>query len=215
MKKIILLVVLVSSSISFGQNESNTNVGTFVEKTSTDLGKILDFRASMLSIKNLNTNSTENRLVVETKGFASNDVKNIELDKAGVMEMINTMKNLKSKYFASLLTNNIEVSYTSPMGHEIGGTFVLDKPATTAPVTKKEKYYIDTKEKYYEGKIVNHDAGGPYIWKEVTSTATKEVSGKWVPFIRLNNNSSKTTFNLTMEEFESFLKFLEENGTKL
>lgn len=210
MKKVILLATIIFSAVSFAQSQ-----GVLVEKTYTDLGKILGFKATMVTIKNLNTNSSENHLVLDTKGFAASDVKFIDLNKSGVSELIATMKNMQSKYFSTPASGNIEISSTNASGHEIGGVFVLDKPATTATSTKKEKYYVDTKEKYYEGKIVNHDASGTYIWKEVSGTAAKEITGKWVPFIRLNNISSSTTFDMTTEEFESFLKFLEENTSKL
>ncbi|MGV3631329.1 MAG: hypothetical protein ACO1O6_08985 [Bacteroidota bacterium] len=208
MKKFILLATLAFSAVSFAQN------AVFVEKTFTDLGKILDFKASMVAVKNLSTNAVENHLTFESKGFAASDVKTIDLNKAAASEMIGTMKSIQSKYFATPVGGSIEISSLNSLGHEIGGIFVLDKAASTAPTTKKEKYYIDTKEKYYEGKIVNHDASGTYIWKESTSNV-KEVTGKWVPFIRLNNSSSSTTINLTMEEFESFLKFLEEQTAKM
>ncbi len=210
MKKVILLASLVLSAYSFAQNQ-----GAYVEKTFTDLGKILDFKASMVSIKNLGTNTSENHLVLDTKGFAASDVKFIDLTKSGVSELISTMKNMQSKYFGTPASGSVEISFTNAWGHEIGATFVLDKATATAPATKKEKYFIETKEKYYEGKIVNRDASGTYIWKEVSGTAAKEVTGKWVPFIRLNNNNSSTTFSMSMEDYESFLKFLEENSAKL
>ncbi|MCE3295344.1 MAG: hypothetical protein K0R65_1058 [Crocinitomicaceae bacterium] len=210
MKKFILLVTLAISALSFAQN------GAFVEKTFTDMGKVLDFKTTMVAVKNLSTNTTVNHLTFESKGFAASDVKVMDLTKEAATEMIATMKNIKSKYFATPATaGGIEISSTNSLGHEIGATFVLDKTAATAPTTKKEKYYIETKEKYYEGKIVNHDASGSYIWKEVTGTAAKEITGKWEPFIRLNNNSSSATVTMTMEEFDSFVKFLEENAAKM
>lgn len=210
MKKVTLLATLLFSAFSFAQNK-----GAIVEKTYTDLGKILDFKATMVTVKNVNSNSSENHLVLDTKGFVASDVKFIDLNKSDAGELISMMKNMQTKYFKTPATGNIEVSFTNALGHEIGGVFVLDKPAATATTTKKEKYYIETKEKYYEGKIVNHDASGSYIWKEVSGTAAKEITGKWVPFIRLNNISSSTTFDMTTEEFESFVKFLEENSSKL
>lgn len=201
MKKILLFAAIFTTTLSFSQ------VGVFVEKTASEIGKSGDFKLTLISSKNLKTSAVEKRVLLDSKSSS------LELNKAGLTELISTMKELKSEYMSKILTSNIEISNTGHTGVEIGASFVLDKPTTTAPVTKKEKYFIDTPEKYYEGKIVNRDATGTYIWKEVTTTAaTKEQTGKWMPYVRLSNNS-KT--NLSVDEFDSLLKFLEENAAKL
>jgi hypothetical protein len=130
-------------------------------------------------------------------------------------DLIATMQELKKEYMSKILTSNIEISSANNAGFEVGASFVLDKVVAATPTTKKEKYFIDTPEKYYEGKIVNRDASGTYIWKDVTTTpAAKEQTGKWMPFIKLGMGS-KSPINLTVEEFNSFLKYLEENSSKL
>jgi hypothetical protein len=216
MKKILVMLAVTLTAYTFGQNENAKNIGVFVEKTYTDLGKTLDFKATLVESKNLTNSSVEKYLVLESKGFASSDVKSVEMDKATVNDLINSIKNLKSKYLGTQLQNSTEISITNNHGLELGAIFTYEKPTAGTTTTKKEKYYIETKEKYYEGKIVNRDGTGSYIWKEVSVTsAGKENPGKWSAFIRINNFSSKTMYAISVEDLDAFLKFLEENVSKL
>lgn len=207
MKKILVLTSIFLTSISFAQ------VGVFVEKTSTEIGKSGDFKLTLVSNKNVKTAAVDNKILIEAKSLA--ETKSVELNKAGLLDLIATMQELKKEYMSKVLASNIEISSTNNAGFEVGASFVLDKPTTTTPVTKKEKYYVDTPEKYYEGKIVIRDGSGSYIWKDVTTTpVAKEQTGKWMPFIKLGLGSKSPTA-LTVEEFNAFLKFLEDNSSKL
>lgn len=216
MKKIIVIATVLFSAAVYAQTDKHTNVGTFVEKTYTDAGKVLDFKAGLLATKNLTTNAVETKLVLESKSFTSSDAKVIELDKAAVNDLLNSLKSFKTKYLGTILPANADISMTSTKGYEIGGTFTLDKPTASASTTKKEKYYVETKEKYYEGKLVNRDATGSYIWKEITTTAApKDPTGKWAPYFKLINGFSQVTYTMTVEDLDNFIKFLEETATKL
>ncbi len=214
MKKITFLLFV--STIIFGTLNAQKSP-ELIEKTFTDLGKILDFKAILNSEKNLSSNTSENKLVLESKSFTSSEARFIELSKLQVAELITAMNTINSTYFSSTRKTNVEISTTSFNGLEVGCIFevAVEKAAATA-ATKKEKYYIETKDKYYEGKIVNTDQSGTYIWKEVAVTSSnKEVTGKWVPFVRTLNSTSKTTTSITIDEFKAFVKFLEENVTKM
>jgi hypothetical protein len=211
MKKLVFLLMLSAWSTAslFSQN-------SIKEKTSVEIGKILDFKVSVLTSKDLSNSSTDNKLVLETKSFAAADVRVVELSKSEVETIIATIGTLNSEYLSKTRTSAIEVSYLTSKGFELGAYFELVVEKTTGtPTTKKEKYYVDTKEKYYEGKIVNSDQAGTFIWKEVQSTTVKEPTGKWVPFVRLNNSTSKNTTTISVDELNAFAKFLTENSSKL
>jgi hypothetical protein len=214
MKKVAFITIV--SILMFGAVNAQ-NEAVLLEKTYSDLGKILDFKASMMTVKNLSSNKSENKLVLEYKSFTSSEARYIELTKPQLAELITAMNTINSNYFNSSRKTNIEISAQAINGLEVGCIFeiAVDKAGSTA-ATKREKYYIETKDKYYEGKIVNSDQSGTFIWKEVPVTsANKEVIGKWIPFIRTNNITSKTTTNLSIDEFKSLSKFLEENIPKL
>ncbi|MES2588463.1 MAG: hypothetical protein V4622_05730 [Bacteroidota bacterium] len=215
MKKIVTFLTLVSA-IVFGTVTAQTKSG-LVEKTYTDLGKVNDFKASMLTVKDLSTSSKENKLVLEYKAFGASDTRFVEFTKSELNDLVKGMTTINTTYPTAAKVANVELAYTTGKGLEIGYMFevAVEKVAST-PTTKKEKYYIETKEKYYEGKIVNSDQSGTYIWKEVSGAAVaKEVVGKWVPFIKMYNSTSKNTTSITVDEYNVLLKFFEESNAKI
>jgi len=216
MKKISLLLVL---ALTFGTITAQPKP-LLLEKSHTDFGKILDFKASMLTLKDLNSGTTENKLILESKGFIVSDLNYISLTKNEVADLINAMNTINSSYLNVKRVSNIEILYNTGKGVEVACSFevVIEKPLTASTTTKKEKQYINTNEKSFEGKIVNVDQGGKYIWKDVVVTNTppaKEITGKWVASLNLYNTTTKNAMPLSIEDFNVFVKFLESTVSKM
>jgi hypothetical protein len=209
--KIIILSLIALISITFSQLNAQFK-SSLSEKEYSELGKILDFKGNLVTIKDLNGGETEKRIILETKSFTSAELRIIELSKKETVDVIAAMNKIKKDYLSNTFNSSIEISYSNGNGFEIGCNFelIVDKTPVT---TKKEKYYVETKEKFYEGKIVSSDQGGTYIWKEVSTT--KEQMGKWNSFIRLNNSSSQYPISISLDDFSTFLKFLEETISKM
>jgi len=88
--------------------------------------------------------------------------------------------------FEKPLTAKIIVTIDSGQPRSFWNPYDVIKEEETeqkAPVTKNEKVYVTTDQPMYEGKQVQSDAKGKYIWKTVTiepaATATKT---KWKNF---------------------------------
>ena len=110
MKKITFLLCV--STILFGTLNAQ-KAPELIEKTYTDLGKVLDFKAIINSEKNLSSNTSENKLVLESKSFTSSEARFIELSKLQVAELITAMNTINSTYFSSTRKTNVEISTTS------------------------------------------------------------------------------------------------------
>lgn len=207
-------LILLVTAISFVFTVSAQN--NLVEKTFVDLGKILDFKSTLITVKDTKTNKEEKKISFESKSFTSSDAKYVELSKGEVESLIQAITTFNADYFSKSRTSAVEINFSTSKGFEIGAVYeLIVEKASATPATKKEKYYIETKEKYYEGKIVNTDQSGTFIWKEVQASTAKEPSGKWTPYVRFVNQSSKYSSNITVDELTNFSKFLGEVITKL
>ena len=119
--------------------------------------------------------------------------------------------------YSKFLSNKVIVAVDSGQGvdfnmiNEADNTDVAsanddddDFPPVVA--TKNEKFYVKTSEKTYEGKTVQTDAKGSYIWKKVEIVATKtEKSEKKV----------KAKVKVKVQTFPSMIEamnFMNKNG---
>lgn len=116
--------------------------------------------------------------------------------------VFNIFSQKESKYcelvgFSKFLSTKVIVVVDSGQG--ITFEMIKDTVDTYTPIeTKNEKYYINTTDKTFEGKIVQTDEKGAFIWKKVESGGQK-----------IEKNKAKIkTFSSMVEG----MNFMDENG---
>lgn len=87
---------------------------------------------------------------------------------------LNSFSQKEYKYcelvgMSKFLSNKIIVAVDSGQGGGLNwSNMIKDTIDVSTPIeTKNEKFYVTTKEKTYEGKIVQSDSKGTFIWKKV------------------------------------------------
>ena len=83
--------------------------------------------------------------------------------------------------YSKFLSTKVIVAIDS--GRGVNFDVITDTIDTRTPiVTKNEKFYVTTKEKMYEGKTVQSDTKGTFIWKTVESGGLVEKKVKTKTF---------------------------------
>lgn len=81
--------------------------------------------------------------------------------------------------YSKFLSSKILVAVDSGQGFSFDvfkDSVMEEAPAAPTIETKNEKFYVTTKDNIYEGKNVQTDAKGTYIWKKVEIIAKNNVS---------------------------------------
>jgi len=195
----------------------SNQAGTLVEKTFINIGKVKDVKVTVMKIRDLNSDVIKNglRFEYENKGSYTSDTKIAVLDQDDIDGIVKSMNNMIVNIFNTTKTNYTEVTFKSRSGFEAGCYFSIDRGlGSNTPQTKNEKVYITTTEKMYEGKVVNHDEKGSYIWKQV-AVSTDEPTGKWKAYIQIEKYISSSIVYLNTEDFKALLNLIEQARAKM
>lgn len=225
LKKVAFLTLALTQGVFYSQTKegikteqlSNLPNG-LVEKTFTDVGKVKDIKIVIMAVKNLNANTTKNvlRIEGETKSALTSETKIALIDYDEIEGLVKAMNSVNSSFSNVTKSGYTEISYETKKGFEVGCGFVLDKGSgSTTQVTKNEKVYITTKGKMFEGKVVNQDDNGSYIWKSITSTQTTEAKGKWKPYLQIEKLNTGSIISLSNDDFKALILLIEEAKTKM
>ena len=229
MKKITLIAIatfLIQGNI-FSQTEVNqkenknlTNAeqisekaGSLIEKEFINIGKVKNISIKVLKIKNLTTKVTSSCLRIEYEVYLLGEKVSV-LDSDEIDGLTQSMNNMIVNIFTTKKETYTEVTFKSRTGFSVGGYFSVDKQNSKIPATKNEKVYVETKEKIFEGKVVNTDEKGNYIWKSITTSPTEELTGKWQTYIQHAYYNNSSVF-LNAEDFKSLLNLFEQAKLKM
>jgi hypothetical protein len=217
MKK--LLIILFLPLIFKSQTEEKlSNVekfseqaGSLLEKTFLKIGSVKTLEVVVLKVKDINTGKGFSALRFEYELPYTKDQKINAVDQDEVDALTKSM-NAMFAIFNTTKENYTEVVFKSRSGFKIGSYYSSEK---TAPISssKNEKVYVETKEAMFEGKVVNKDDKGTFIWKTVTPK--QEVNGKWVIYAEWEVYGVNPTMALSSEEFKSLLSIIEQAKTKM
>lgn len=211
-----LLSQVKEKELSNAETFSNQS-GSLIEKQFIPIGKIKGVEVSVMKIKDLNSNVSKSalRFEYEYKSQYTTDSKIAVLDNDEIEGLVKSMNNMIASVFNSTRTVYTEVNFMSRTGFKAGCYFDVKKASNDAPSTKNEKFYVETKETMFEGKSVNKDEKGTYIWKAVTTSPTTEPTGNWKAFVRLEKHDTNSQIYMSTEDFKTLFSLVEQAKAKL
>lgn len=145
MKKMILLVMVVITSIAIGQTKEkeltqaeqfSSQAGTLIERQFVDIGVIKAVEIKVLKYKDLNAGTAKSalRFEFEYKSSYTTDTKIASLDADEIDGLIKSIKNLQANIFSTTREIYTEVTFKSRTGFEAGAYYSPEKSKWTTYV---------------------------------------------------------------------------------
>lgn len=215
--------MLAQDSIS---NVSKSNVGKLYKSSNVSLRKefikvdyIGNTSASMVKFEVLNIYNFKTKIkssgvrvdIIDVDGLYTNSIKSRErisfLDKDELSDLITALKDFKSYIATAKDTNYVELTFRTLDDFEVSCFLDKIKQGDKAGASKNVKTYVDTKESMYEGKQVNKDEKGTYIWKTVTE-ASQGPTNKWKISIS-SGDIYKAQMFINIDKLDSLIQIFE------
>jgi hypothetical protein len=147
------------------------------------------------------------RFGMEGTDARKNGLASIELDE--VKGLIHALEKIKADIINTSPTTYTEVYYKSETGLKIGFYYSLGKIESGS--SRNVKKYIETSDATYEGKTVQKDDKGTFIWEMVSTGGSQ--SGNWTFFIDTDEVGTRAHY-FPVASLEQLIMLI-ENGKKL
>lgn len=232
MKKITIILtallstfnVLSQDTISNISRVSKSNIGKMYQSNSIALHKEFievdrlgsiyqPIKFEVLNIYDFKTNIKTSGVRIEVKEYSKSIIRTeiSYIDKNELDDIITSLNTFKSYINSSKDTNYVELTFRTKDDFEI--TCFLEKIKKDNSVnTKNVKTYIDTKESFYEGKQVNKDEKGTYIWKTVSETdsdSSNNIINKWKIVIE-SGYITKSKAYININKLDTLIEIFEQ-----
>jgi hypothetical protein len=213
-----LLVLMLPLMFRAQTEEKQSNIekfseqaGKLIEKNFSKIGETKFVEIEVLKVKDINAGKDFSalRLIQKVSLGAKGAINAIDQDE---VDALTKSMNAMFSIFNTTRETYTEVSFTSRSGFKVGSYYSSDKIAPVSS-SKNEKVYVETKESMFEGKVVNKDEKGSYIWKAVVKEP--ETSGKWKIYIEWELLGINATSYISIEEFKSLLSLVEQAKGKM